>query len=295
MDNITDSPLPAVRRPRSLHEACGLKRDLGSAAVYIAGGTLLRTQWENGTSALPATLIDLRGVPELTGIARGEYGLAIGALTTLSACRVSGLLAEAAPAVKEAARCIAAPSVRNLGTAGGNIASGTGDLLPALLAASAEVELFDGTFRSRLGLEGWLDGRAEGAHRPEQLLTGVILPPAAKAAGERRFQWFRKVGRRETFTPSLVTAAAAGTILADGRLEGVRIAAGGGSGRPHRLKEAEALLEGAVFSEALLAPLYDAARSGFRTYADPFASEDYKKKTAANLIAAGLWQELGSG
>ncbi|WP_052098254.1 FAD binding domain-containing protein [Paenibacillus stellifer] len=281
---------PALYRPRNLQEAWELKRELGDGAVYVSGSTLLRTQWEAGTVSMPETLIDLRGLEGLSGIAEDGEGIRIGALTNLSSLRRSALLDSAAPSLKEAARVIAAPSVRNLATLGGNIASGYGDTLPALLTADAELEVYDGAFASRQCTGDWLASRWGGRHSSASIIAGVRISPAEGPEGSRRFEAFRKVGRREAFTPSLVAVALSGFIDPDRCLSGVRIAAGGGSGRPHRLAEAEALLEGGVLAAELLPPVYEAVSGGFETYADPFATAEYKRKTAGNLIAAELWK-----
>ncbi|MBY9080821.1 FAD binding domain-containing protein [Paenibacillus sp. HN-1] len=281
---------PALYRPRNLQEAWELKRTLGDGAVYVSGSTLLRTQWEAGTVSMPEALIDLRGLEGLSGIEEDGEAIRIGAMTDLSSVRRNSLLDRAAPSLKEAARVIAAPAVRNLATLGGNIASGYGDTLPALLAANAELEVYDGAFASRLRTEDWLASRWGGPYSSASIIAGVRISPAEGPEGSRRFEAFRKVGRREAFTPSLVAVALSGFVGGDGRLSGVRIAAGGGSGRPHRLAKAETLLEGGVLTAELLPQVYEAVTGGFETSADPFATAEYKRKTAGNLIAAELWK-----
>lgn len=283
---------PVLFRPRSIHEAWELKQEHGADAVYVSGSTLLRTQWEAGTVSLPKAMIDLRGLKGLASIDEQDGECFIGALTDLSTCRRSGELERVGPSLKEAARVIAAPAVRNLATIGGNIASGYGDALPALLVCGAELDIFDGRFTNRLSVEKWLASKWGSLHPPGDLLTGVRLAAPKGPEGARRFETFRKVGRREAFTPSLTTAAVSGFIGGGGVLTHIRIAAGGGSGRPQRLHRAEALLEGQVLNAGLLAPLYESVLGQFETYSDPFASEEYKKKTAGNLIAAELWKVM---
>lgn len=285
--------LPGVIQPRSLHEAWELKRSLGDNAMYISGGTLLRTQWESGTAHMPMQLIDLRKITGLTDISLTDCHLSLGALVPLSKCRSNGHLKVVAPALQEAVRCIAAPSVRNLATLGGNIASGFGDMLPALLVYDADLVVFDGKFMTALSLVEWLNLHWSGKKRAEDLIAEIRISPARleKQASER-LEIFRKVGRREAFTPSLVTVAISATIDAEHRFREVRIAAGGGSGRPQRFSEAEAMLEDAVFSNGLLASLYEVVESSFETYSDPFATDIYKKKSVGNLLVSELWKAM---
>lgn len=285
---------PVLYQPSTLEEARKLKRELGAKAVYAAGGTLLRTLWENGTAALPEALIDLRGVAGLSGIRHEDGHLYIGALTELSACRSHGEIAMASPVLREAARGIAAPSVRNIATIGGNITCGYGDVLPALLVAEAELAVSGPDSSPWVPVAAWLADRWGSAYDPETIVAGVRLPSASACIelGGRRFEVYRKVGRREAFTPSLVTAALVGTIGEDGVLRGVRIAAGGGSSRPHRLEQAEALLEGRRFSAELMSSLCETVHEEYAPSGDAFATGAYKTKTAANLIAAELWRLL---
>ncbi|MNN63056.1 putative xanthine dehydrogenase subunit C [compost metagenome] len=124
------------------------------------------------------------------------------------------------------------------------------------------------------------------------IVATVSIAPIEGLEGMRRFEAFRKVGRREAFIPSLVTVGLAGFIDSGGTLSGIRIAAGGGSGRPQRLEEAEKLLEGNCLPEDLLPEVYEAVLRQFEISDDAFVTAEYKKKTAANLIAAELWSQI---
>ncbi|WP_379132812.1 FAD binding domain-containing protein [Paenibacillus sp. sgz500958] len=284
---------PRLHQPHSLQEAWELKSSLGADALYVSGGTLLRTQWEAGTVPMPGHLIDLRRITELASISSTEMHLTLGALVTLSDCRRNEEVYQVAPAVQEAARCIAAPSVRNLGTLGGNISSGYGDILPALLIYDAELVTYNGNFLKITSVREWLDERWNGRVPAANLVAGIrIAPPVQEMEGEKRLEVFRKVGRREAFTASLVTVALAATLSAERRMTNVRIAAGGGSGRPQRLQSAEAVLEGAVYEEQMLPAIFEAVAGSFETYTDPFATEAYKKKTAGNIVVSELWKAM---
>lgn len=287
---------PVILRPADAGEAWRLKRKLGVRAVYVSGGTLLRTHWEHGTLALPAALIDLRRVPGLAGVAVDETGLTIGAASTLSDCRRQPLLAERAPALLEAVRAIAAPSVRNLGTIGGNVACGVGDALPALLVHDAELRWFGSEGEERQRLRDWLEAR--GVSAEERVLTAIRLPNVGISAAvpvkgtepaSGVYEAFRKVGRREAFTASIVTIALRGTLSAAGVWTDCRVAAAGGAAVPQRLPDVEALWNGRPAAALEWAAIRAAAYETFRAAGDAFAGESYRRATAANLIAAALW------
>jgi 4-hydroxybenzoyl-CoA reductase subunit beta len=95
---------------------------LSQGGVQIcAGGTDLLPSMRQKLFE-PEYVLDLRGVSELRGIRVQEDGsVTIGALTALSAIEDSTLIAERYPVLREAARTVASPLLRNMGTIGGNI------------------------------------------------------------------------------------------------------------------------------------------------------------------------------
>jgi len=70
----------------------------------------------------PRLLIDLKGLRELDYIRfDAEHGLEIGALTTITTLATSPIVAAKFPVLHEAAKSIASPLLRNMGTLGGNL------------------------------------------------------------------------------------------------------------------------------------------------------------------------------
>ncbi|MFS0728152.1 FAD binding domain-containing protein [Paenibacillus sp. 1P07SE] len=279
--------LPEIWQPRLLADAVRLKQQLGDDAVYAAGATWLRTQWENGRPQ-PGHLISLEQIRELGGFRTDEHGgLEIGAAVTLGDCCVRHEVSRSAGLLADAIGRIAAPAVRNLATLGGNVCSRTGDALPALLAHEAGLEIYrDGSYR-RLTLVRWLENTAE--HR-EDLIVRICIPGSTEvSATSRDISFYSKLGRREAFTPSLVTIALAGRQLADGTLTGIRLALGGGTAPPLRLKEVETLLEGGRSDRATLLRAGELVRAGYGAATDSHADAAYRKEAAANLLTAHLW------
>ncbi|MDX1646303.1 MAG: FAD binding domain-containing protein [Longimicrobiales bacterium] len=114
--------LPSYRyhRPRSLPEALALKAEHGENALYIAGGTDLVPNMKHRLFE-PGHLIGLKGVPELSGIAREKDYIRIGAAETLADVASHELVRSGFPALAEAAAHVAGPQLRNAGTIGGNV------------------------------------------------------------------------------------------------------------------------------------------------------------------------------
>jgi 4-hydroxybenzoyl-CoA reductase subunit beta len=108
-------------RPRTIEEAVGHLAQHGSNLHILAGGTDLLPSMKQRLFT-PAYLMDIRGVEQLHGIqARPGQGLEIGALTPLSAIEDSELIRRDYRVLHEAAKTVASPILRNMGTLGGNI------------------------------------------------------------------------------------------------------------------------------------------------------------------------------
>lgn len=299
---IMSSPL--VWHPQTAAEAWLLKQSYGFDGLYISGGTLLRTQWESGVSAIPKHLINLSAIRGLNEVKIGESGVIIGGQVTLQACRTNAFLQRNFPLVTDAVRAIAAPSIRHLATIGGNVSSLIGDAIPALLAYDAEVIWYNGAIEQRAPLSSYLLLANDPAQGCERLLLSIVLPftlltEESTACGDeeentiskiKHFGAYHKVGRREAFTPSIVTAAILGAISSAGVLMELRIALGGGQTLPQRLERLEAEIVGAAVDHQLLQQAYDCILQEYEPREDLFASSSYRKITAANVIAAELWK-----
>src|SRR3954453_10030836 len=105
-----------VLTPRSLEEALRLKAERRHA-VPIQGGTDVMVEL-NFDRARPSTLLNLNEVPELRGWSRENGSIRLGAGLTYTEA-MEGELAEALPALAEAARTIVGPQIRDRGTSGG--------------------------------------------------------------------------------------------------------------------------------------------------------------------------------
>jgi len=115
--------LPSFRllRPQALAEATAMLATHGDQVKVIAGGTDLLPSMKQKLFTLPYVL-DLRGVGELRGIeATDDGGLSIGALTTLAAVERSQVIRRDYPVLFVAAKTVASPVLRNMGTVGGNV------------------------------------------------------------------------------------------------------------------------------------------------------------------------------
>ena len=189
-----------VLTPRNLEEALRLKAQRPDA-VPIQGGTDLMVEL-NFDRARPVALLNLNEVAELRGWSRqgGTVWLGSG-LTYAEAMEPS--LAEALPALAEAARTVGGPQIRNRGTIGGNLgtASPAGDALPPLLVFGAEVKIASVRGERTVPLPEFLVGPKRNVVAEDELILGVSVD-----ATESR-QTFMKVGPRNAMVIAVVSLA----------------------------------------------------------------------------------------
>ena len=89
-------------------------------AKIFAGGTDLLGEIKQGV-VHPARLISLQSIAALRGIALGDDGARIGAMTTISEIAANPQIRTRYTALAEAADSVATPQIRNTGTLGGNL------------------------------------------------------------------------------------------------------------------------------------------------------------------------------
>jgi CO/xanthine dehydrogenase FAD-binding subunit len=189
-----------ILSPGSLEEALRLKAATPSA-VPLAGGTDLLVEL-NFDRRRPETVINLGEVPELRGWARDNGTLRLNAGLTYAEL-LGEPLAPTMPALAEAARTVGSPQIRNRGTIGGNLATSSpaGDAIPPLLVLGAELELASVRGTRRLALQEFLLGPRRNALEPDELISAVIVRPAAGP------QTFMKVGPRNAMVIAVVSLA----------------------------------------------------------------------------------------
>src|SRR5882672_11319821 len=106
-----------VASPHTLPEAVAFLRDHASTRILAGGTDLVPSMGQKLFE--PEHVLDIRRIPELKGIRETGQGIEIGALTTLAEIEHSDLLCQQYPVLVEAAKTVASPVLRNMGTIGG--------------------------------------------------------------------------------------------------------------------------------------------------------------------------------
>jgi probable selenate reductase FAD-binding subunit len=211
--------IPSYHRPASVDEAVQLKSRLGPDAVFLAGGT----EVNNLHAPRPAALIDLVGLG-LEKIDVTKSGVRLGAGVTFQQLIEHADIPEF---LKTAAHQMDNRNIRNRATIGGHLGSNRScaDLIPALLAAEAQVTLVD----RELPIEQFLAGAPS-------LVLSVFVPATSRTYGLAH-------QTRTAADISIITAAAGLTLDGD-RLVKPILAIGGVAPHVVRLHSVETALEG---------------------------------------------------
>jgi carbon-monoxide dehydrogenase medium subunit len=153
-------------------------------AKIVAGGmTLIPTLKQR--LAMPTTLIDLRGIPELKGVREDGGALVIGAMTTHAEVWADPTVQSKAPALSFLAGKIGDAQVRNRGTIGGSIANAdpAADYPAAVLAMNATIV----TDSREIAADDMFTGLFETALNEDEIITAVRFP-LVKRAGYAKFR-----------------------------------------------------------------------------------------------------------
>lgn len=268
--------------PVSLDEALGILRQ--GEVTILAGGTDLMPQSKAGRLKIRPTLMNIRRVPELKGIALDGDAIRIGALATITEILGNPLVKQHLPVLAEACDHFASDQVRNAGTLGGNIsnASPAGDTLIPLIVLDAEVELAskpDGSVTTRrMPIADYFTGPGKTRRAPDELLTGVRIP-LPRAGHVARFY---KFGTRPALDISAISIGIAG-VLADGVLSNARVAFGAVAPTPLRAARTEQALEGKRLDETTIEAVANTARDEVNPIDDIRATAWYRKELIHNM------------
>ena len=106
--------------PATVKEATALLGSSWDDAQVLAGGTDLISLMKDYIVS-PKRVVNIKGIKELGGIRKAGSGLRIGALATFEELASSAALRSEYPSIQAAARGVASPQIRNMGTAGGDL------------------------------------------------------------------------------------------------------------------------------------------------------------------------------
>ena len=276
-------------QPRSLQEAVELLQKHGDDGRAIAGGTTLVILMKQRALHY-RYLIDLQSIPGLTGIARENDGVRIGALATHRMVETSPLIRQAFPAVARAFGHIGNVRVRQTASVGGNLAHADYrlDPPPALLALNAEVNVFGPQGARTVPIRKFFQGMYETALAPGEVLVDVKIPFAPENS---QAVYMRYTALSANDWPCLGVAA----FLArqNGRCQELRVALGGVAATP-------VLIGGLDFAsdqsldQGVMDRVLESVDQQISPFSDLRGSEWYKRRMARLFVQKAI-EQLNNG
>lgn len=284
--------------PRSLGEAGDLMAAHGRSLAIIAGGTsAMRCGTCRGKRGRGIACIECAG-PRLVSVPNSAYVLDIQHLGLDQIEADNGLLrlgagvsmrdlatSDLPETLRQAARRVGGPALRNLATVGGNIFAHQpyGTVAAVLLAMDAVLVFAAPDGPRHIGLA---DFYATGGTAPG-LLTHIECPhPEGKLL-------FLKCARQRYGGPTVISVALRIELAEDGMVAAVRIALGGAGEHPLRAIDAEGLLTGQPLVPSIIDAAAASAEENCAPADDPVASAWYRRRMVGVYVGRALSQAAG--
>lgn len=166
------------QRPGSLDDAVDALKAAEDGQFLAGGMTLLPTLKQR--LARPSDVIDLAGIPGLSGINEEGSDIVIGAMTRHAEVASSPTVRMNIPALADLADSIGDPQVRNRGTIGGSIANAdpAADYPAALVGLGATVN----TNQRSIEADDFFTDLFETALKEDEIVVSVSFPKPKRAA-----------------------------------------------------------------------------------------------------------------
>ncbi len=302
-------------RPRTLADAIGMLAEHGGDIRIIAGGTDLLPSMRQGLLD-SQYLLDIRQIAELKGIRQQpDGGAEIGALTAVSAIEHSEFLRQHYRVLPEAAKTVASPVLRNMGTIGGNIcldtrclwynqslawrkscgfcikkegnlchvapsstkcwAAFSGDTPPALLCLHAEIEIASASGLRRVKLADFY--AVDGANYRKLAPAELVTRVFLPAASSGYRGVYRKLRVRGSIDYPLAGVAIV-MKRSNGHIEDARIGITAVNPAPLLVKGATELLEGKSVTEELAEAAGDLAAKTAKPLTTSALTPEYRRE-----------------
>jgi carbon-monoxide dehydrogenase medium subunit len=271
-------------RPADIGEALKILRDREGEAKLLSGGISLLSLLKLRL-AQPSLLVDLKSVAGLDGIDVGGDSARIGARATHRQIFEHEALAAALPIMRDAARGIGDPQIRNWGTIGGSVAHAdpAADWPAVLIAVGASLTLRSADRERVVPARSFFVDTFTTDIEPTEILTEILIPFARVRAGGA----YRKLERRAGDF-STVGAAVQLRLGDDRRVASIGIGLTAVGDAPFAATNAEDAIRGAQPDDAMFREASAAAAAQSRPATDSHGPADYKRAMVAEMTFRAL-------
>ncbi len=269
--------------PATVAEACALLKQHAGEAKVFAGGSHLTILMKQGLYQ-PKALVNIKKISELKGIKYdAKDGLSIGALVTHREIETASLIQEKFPVLSEAEKEVANIRVRNMGTVGGNLASGEPltDLSQIFIALDGKARITGLNGQRTIPIEELFVDFYQTSLGEDEILTQVVIPPLPLRSDIEyiRFSSSSVVDKPSAGVAVRLTLASSGETI-----QTARIVLGCVGATPVRARKAEALIAGKILTLQLAEEAGSIAAQECSPSSDLRGSEQYKRAIVRTLV-----------
>ena len=270
--------------PTSLAEAISLLAASGGTAKAISGGQSFVPVMAFRLAS-PSLIVDLRKVPGLGRIDIDEQGVRMGAKVRWRDILDDKRLITAHPLLQAAISHVAHYQIRNRGTAGGSLAHAdpAAEMPGIAVACDAQLVLESSKGQRVVAAADFFTGALSTVLADDELITEIRLP---KWPAKRRWAFEEFALRRGDF--ALAGVATFYDEDASRRATNAHVGIIGACTTPHRVAQAEAVLNGKVVDTKVIQATAKAAAAAVEPPSDLHASAAYRRSLVETLLERAL-------
>jgi CO/xanthine dehydrogenase FAD-binding subunit len=269
-------------QPQSVEEAVNaLKGNPG--AKLIAGGTDLIPKMKQRLVE-PATLVNLKKIAAMRGIAERDGEIWIGATTKLREIEKSETIKEKLPLLYNCIKSIGSTQIRNMGTIGGNVcnASPAADGAVGLVALDSNIDIAGPNGERTTVAKDFFTGPSKTILGEAELVKGFTV----KTPSTSTRSCFISIGRTSLDISTISIAVV--LTLNDDIVEDVKIALGSVAPIPIRMSDVETWLKGREITDALIRDASMKVSEGIKPITDIRGTATYRKEASKGLTVEAL-------
>lgn len=269
--------------PTSIAEAVQLLQTHNGSARPLAGGTDLIDQVRTGRLS-PDLVIDLKKIPELSGIEFSSSGLRIGAAVPCQKLYHAPKVVSAYTALTDSAAIIGGIQIQSRASIGGNLCNSgpAADSTPSLIALGAIAVLTGPKGTREVAVEKFCTGPGKNILERGEFLVALKLPARAAHSGSA----YQRFIPRNEMDIAVVGVGVSVTLDATGqKFEAARIALGAVAATPLFAEAAGNALVGQPVTEATINKAAEAARAIATPIDDMRGTIEFRKHVTGILTA----------
>lgn len=262
-------------RVSTLNEALNLLAQNEDAKILAGGHSLIPAM--KLRLAMPALLVDISRIKDLSYVREENGQIRIGAMTTHYQIESSDLLKDVCPLLPECASHIGDVQVRNKGTIGGSVAHAdpAGDWPAAMIALKAELVAVGKNGERTISADDFFIDLLTTALQPGEILREIRIN---KTNGQSGHAYVKMAHPASGF--AVVGVAASIGTNGNHSCESASIGITGVSSKAFRPVEVESGLVGKMLDDQTIASAAALAANGVDFNGDLFASADYRRHLA---------------